>query len=114
MKNAYSLFLCIPLFSFQTPEGPFLPPARAPSPLPLPNWTRGCWEPKEERMGRFRWSRMLPLLCSALHWHEHLFCLAQSQKASFTRGGILAGSRAPMGARKGPQAIGDSEGGWLS
>lgn len=40
---------------FPASRGAFSSPEQAPSPLPLPNWTEGGWEWKEEPMGCFRW-----------------------------------------------------------
>lgn len=53
MKNAYSLFLRIPLFTFQPPEGPFL--LLSGRHRRAGCWTEGGWEWKEEPMGCLRW-----------------------------------------------------------
>lgn len=59
MKNAYSLFLRIPLFTLQTPEGPFLLLSGRHRRSGCLTGPREAGERKEEPMGCFRWGGIL-------------------------------------------------------
>lgn len=79
MKNAYSLFLRVPLFTFQTPEGPFLL-------LSGRHRRSGCLTgPREAgRRRRNQWGALGGVGFCCLHhscWQVRPFCLMQSQQA---------------------------------
>lgn len=117
MKNAYSLFLRVPLFTFQTPEGPFLL-------LSGRHRRSGCLTgPREAgRRRRNQWGALGGVgFCCLRHscWQVRPFCLMQSQQAwvshthkhadSHRRAHVeefWLQSRVPMGERgKGPKPL---------
>lgn len=110
MKNAYSLFLRVPLFTFQPPEGPFLLQSRR------HRCTRCLTGPKEAGSGRRKkWSALggvgmllsspqllasssllsnaIPVRQTLSHTNSHRYTHVEE---------FWLHSRAPMGARKGP------------
>lgn len=103
---------------FPDSRGAFSSPERAPSPLQLPNWTKGGWETKEEPMGCFRWggillsspqllasasllSNAIPASLSLAHTHKHTHSHRRAHVEEF-----WLQSRVPMGERgKGPKPL---------
>lgn len=116
MKNAYSLFLCIPLFTFQTPEGSFFTPHPRSGRHRRSSCLTGPGEAGSGRRnewwwgGGFKWGGEAAALTTATGKSDSF--VPENLILTSTRGGILAPvCGAPMGGGEGPEATEHSEGG---